>query len=103
MWTRDGRELIYRPPAAAGGVALTLASVEVTAGAGFAWGDETVFAIPGAVSFFGFRDYDLMPDGERFVVLVADDASQAAREASRPTVQVATNWSELIKERVAAP
>jgi hypothetical protein len=100
MWSRDGGELIYRRPAGAGGASTVLASVEVTSGDAFAWGDETILPVRRFMSFFGFRDYDIMPDGERIVVAAADRTSDVSAEPPRPTVRVAVNWFEELKERV---
>jgi serine/threonine-protein kinase len=102
-WSRDGTELFYRRPAAGSNTFLTLGSVEVTSGASFAWGNETTLAIQGGIAFFGYRDYDLMPDGERLVTGVVADASGAAAPAETGfSIEVVANWSELAKERAPA-
>jgi hypothetical protein len=108
MWSKDGGELLYRRPATAAGAntLLTLGSVEVTSGSSFAWGNETTLQIPGGIAFFGYRDFDLMPDGEHIVTAVAagtPDTPPAVISDAGFSVQVVTNWSELLKERVPAP
>ena len=102
MWSRDGGELLYRRPAAAAGAnqSLTLGSVEVTSGASFAWGNETTMAIDGGIAFFGYRDYDLMPDGTRLVTGVVADVAEASAADAGFSIQVVANWFELVKERV---
>jgi Tol biopolymer transport system component len=103
-WSRDGRELLYRRPAPSAGVnsALTLGIVKVASGESFAWGNETTLLIDGGIAFFGYRDYDLMPGGERLVTGVVADAAAATAETEF-SIEVVTNWFELVKERVPAP
>jgi Tol biopolymer transport system component len=104
-WSRDGRELLYRRPAPAAGAnsLLTLGIVKVASGESFAWGNETTVAIEGGIAFFGYRDYDLMPDGERLVTGVVADAAGAAADAEAGfSIQIVTNWFDLVKERAPA-
>jgi hypothetical protein len=51
--------------------------------------------------FGGVRDYDLMPDGQRFVMVfpAGEDPVQAAE---RPRINVALNWIEQLKARLPA-
>jgi Tol biopolymer transport system component len=98
-WSRDGDELVYRRPSTGSALPLTLGVVDVTIEQGFAWGNETEIPIPGGIAFFGFRDYDLMPDGERLVAIVANEASVIDTTPDGPTIQLVTNWFELVKER----
>jgi hypothetical protein len=96
--------LLYRRPAPSAGVnsALTLGIVKVASGESFAWGNETTLLIDGGIAFFGYRDYDLMPGGERLVTGVVADAAAATAETEF-SIEVVTNWFELVKERVPAP
>ncbi len=99
-WSSDGSMLFYRRPANAGNTDLTIGSVEVTTGASFAWGNETAQTIPGGVAFFGFRDYDPMPDGERLATAVAIGAAGPVTGPITPSIHIARNWIELVLERV---
>jgi serine/threonine protein kinase/Tol biopolymer transport system component len=102
MWSRDGDQLLYRRPAAAGGTASVLARVAVITDGSFAWGDETVLPVTDFLSYFGFRDYDIMPDGERIVVNVPATvtATSGDAQAVRPQINVVMNWVQELLERV---
>ena len=100
-WAPDGRRLIYRRPAPQGGTSQVLVGVDVTTDAGFAWGDETVEPLDNFLSYFGYRDYDFFPDGERLVINVpVTVADSAANEPEQLRINVALNWFEELRERV---
>jgi hypothetical protein len=102
-WSWDGDELLYRRPTGGANTLLTLGSIEVTSGASFAWGKETTLSIPGGIAFFGFRDFDLLPDENHIVTAVASDSSAVAGSSGTGlSIQVVANWFELVKESVPA-
>ena len=51
-------------------------------------------------NMFGtYRDYDIMPDGERLVVVLpAEDSDEGP-----PRINIVLNWIEELKERVPLP
>jgi serine/threonine-protein kinase len=100
VWSADGRELIYRRPAAGAGdsIALVLGRVEVTSGQGFAWGNESQIEVEGGLAYFGFRDYDPLPDGEGMLLLMSTNPV-SADEGRELTIEVATHWFDLVRER----
>jgi eukaryotic-like serine/threonine-protein kinase len=91
-WSADGKELLFlsiRPNA----VAITL---RPTVAVG------TVRELPVDVAFNGATSdaFDVMPDGKRFVAVVA--AGQNPSEPSALQVNVVVNWLEELKQRVRA-
>jgi hypothetical protein len=63
VWSHDGRTLFYRQPDR------VMMSASVTYGASLSFGPpKALFRIPpNLVLYNGLRDYDLHPDGRRFV------------------------------------
>jgi serine/threonine protein kinase/Tol biopolymer transport system component len=87
-WTRGGREIVY---AAADG---TIMSVAITAAATLTVSKpQPLWKQPHGA----YLDYDVDPDGERFVFIVPGPSSEPAR-----VVTVVTNWLEELK-RLAPP
>ena len=90
VWNRNGHELFYR----SGNKMMT---VDIATQPSFATGKPKVlFAgqyVPTPVTF---PNYDVSPDGQRFLMLKASDQAQAA-----PTqINVVLNWFEELKRRV---
>ena len=94
LWSRDGKELFY-----VSGKGLMSVPVE-TAGTTFQWGAaRTLFAASyaGWQGLAGPRNYDLSPDGKRFLVIKPMNT-----ERSGYSLMVVQNWTEEL-ERVAPP
>jgi eukaryotic-like serine/threonine-protein kinase len=93
LWARDGRELFYVSPAGA------LMRVGVERGASWTATAPAMLLKDGsvttAVNFFG-RNYDVAPDGQRFVVLKAASGPDAAP----PQLIVVQHFDELLKRLV---
>ncbi len=84
--SRDGRELFYVQSD-------TLMRVPVTADAEFRIGGAApLFSHPGLISSWPQQEYDVSPDGQRFV-LVKD-----LRESS-PSIEVVQNWFAEFRHR----
>ena len=100
VWSPDGRELFYlrtRPGGPPGAVMVVALETEPTVAPGrsevlF----EGVYYRPPIV----VRQYDLSPDGERFLMITVGD--QATEEAA-PQIHVVLNWFEELKVRVPVP
>jgi eukaryotic-like serine/threonine-protein kinase len=92
MWNRNGRELFYR----SGGKMMV---VEITTQPSFAMGrPRTLFEggqyMPPTGSYpYPFPNYDVSPDGQRFLMITRD---------SKPQINVVLNWFEELKSRVPA-
>jgi serine/threonine-protein kinase len=91
VWSRDGRALFY-----ASGQSLMSIPVQPTAQT-FQWGAGSK-VLEGSYADFsvrGFpRNYDVSPDGQRFLVLKDDTADES------PNVIVVENWVEELKRLV---
>ncbi len=89
MWNPKGRELFYR----AGN---KMMAVEVTTQPAFSAGKPTVLFegayVPTPRSF---PDYDVSPDGQRFLMLKANEQAQPSTQ-----INVVLNWFEELKRRV---
>jgi Tol biopolymer transport system component len=92
VWNRNGRELFYR----SGG---KMMAVDIVSQPGFSGGKPRVLfegrytPAPGTTP-----NYDVSPDGQRFLMIKPSEASEAA-----PTqIQVVLNWFEELKRRVPA-
>jgi eukaryotic-like serine/threonine-protein kinase len=90
LWSTDGKELFY----SAGGLVV----VTIMLGRGFDFSSPVQMPIP----FHSFgptaaRAYDIMPNGQRLIVIVPSGQGQA----SVPTqIQVVLNWHEELKRLV---
>ncbi len=89
MWNPKGRELFYR----AGN---KMMAVEVTTQPAFSAGKPTVlFEGPYVPTPRSFPDYDVSPDGQRFLMLKANEQAQPSTQ-----INVVLNWFEELKRRV---
>ena len=97
LWSPNGDRLFYRPPAL-GGV-LTVRSVDVVTAPDFAFRNEQTLPIEGFAVVAFYRDYDIMPDGERLVMVFPAGQTELG-EAPPPQINMVLNWFEELKERV---
>jgi serine/threonine-protein kinase len=88
LWAPSGRELFYTDDRN------RLVSVNVQAGATFAFGKTTVMFDLADTLLSNYRNYDIAPDGSRFAVIKP--------QRSRGSTQfiVVENWFEELKQRV---
>ena len=93
VWSRDGKELFYLDGAD------VLTSVRVESGAAFERG-APVRVLPRAyvstVATYGGRQYDLSPDGKRFLMM--KDAG-IANDAQGPSITVVQNFFDELRKR----
>ena len=107
MWSPDGDELFYRTQAQAGigGGANALArlmAINITTDPALRWTNERVLPIEGFVTVSAYRDYDITPDGEQFLMVFSAEQSESG-EPVRPQINIVLNWFEELKERVPVP
>jgi serine/threonine protein kinase/Tol biopolymer transport system component len=97
LWSPDGRELFFRSPQA------PIQVVRVTLRPSFEFGNpETVPAgaeLPFTPLPFPERQYDITPDGKRFIGVVPAGESQGGTAGARQ-IQVVLNWFRELQERV---
>ena len=99
LWSPHGNRLFYRPSA---GRATTLRSVDVITNPEFAFTNEQPLPIEGFIVVPNSRDYDLMPDGERFVMMFPAAGADVG-DSSPPRINVVQNWFEELKRLVPVP
>ena len=92
VWNRNGRELFYRN-------GNKMMAVEITTQPNFALGNPRVlFEGPYVLATVPISNYDVSPDGRRFLMVKPTEQAQAA-----PTqINVVLNWFEELKRRVPA-
>jgi hypothetical protein len=58
--------------------------------------------IEGAVMALGYRDFDIAPDGEHFVMIYAAEMADG-QAAPAPRIDVVLNWQQEVVSRVPVP
>jgi hypothetical protein len=103
VWSTDGNELFYRRTTGVlVGQNARLMRVNVTTAPRFAFGDESELPIQGFQIVANYRDYDILPNGERFV-MVFTEGQTGAEEPAQPQIHIVLNWFEDLNERVPVP
>jgi Tol biopolymer transport system component len=92
-WSRDGRELFYRE-----GNRLMVVTVDTSAG--FKAGLPRML-FEGYIPTIGGINYDVSPDGQRFV-MVQGAAQRDEVPFARGEVRLLQNWAEELRARVPA-
>ncbi len=93
-WSPDGKELIMR---SGGGFRLVVSGITTK--------PSFTFASPGELPQGNFlqspseRNFDVMPDGKRFVGVIAADQTQSGSTGTQQ-IQVVENWFEELKTRI---
>ena len=91
VWNPKGRELFYRS-------GNKMMAVDVTTQSTFSAGKpKMLFEGPYVPTPRSFPDYDVSPDGQRFLMLKADEQAQAPTQ-----INVVLNWFEELKQKVPA-
>ena len=93
MWSADGRELFYR-------LGEKMMVVEVQSEPAFtSEGPQLVFEVPYLTDQFGTSNYDISPDGQRFLMIKAAEEE----EGQQGQINVIQNWFEELKRLVPTP
>jgi Tol biopolymer transport system component len=100
LWSPTGDELIYRPISVTSEV--TLRTVEITTTPSIRFSNEQTHPVRGFTVISYYRDYDIMPDGER-LLLVLPYNEDPSRPAARPQINVVLNWFDEVRARVPRP
>ena len=91
VWNPNGRELFYR-------IGDKMMAVDITTQPGFSAGKPRIrFAGQYVPTPATTPNYDVSPDGQRFLMLKAIEQEQAATQ-----INVVLNWFEELKRRVPA-
>jgi Tol biopolymer transport system component len=92
VWNRNGRELFYRN-------GNKMMAVEITTQPSFALGNPRVLLEgPYMLATVPISNYDVSPDGRRFLMIKPTEQAQAAATQ----INVVLNWFEELKRRVPA-
>ncbi len=102
LWSPDGSELFYRRVFQAGAGARRIIGIDVSTNGAVTVTNEQALPIQGFLAFGTYRSYDIMPDGEQFVVIIPADQTETS-ESARPQINIVLNWFEELKERVPVP
>ena len=102
VWSRQGDQLFYRsgsddPRSIRTTTGSRLSSVDIETEPDFSFSNEQLLPLEGFNVVSLYRDYDITPDGERFVMVVPEDESNTAANAS---INIVMNWFEELAERV---
>ena len=93
QWSADGRELFYR-------LGEKMMVVEVQSEPAFtSEGPQLVFEVPYLTNQFGTSNYDISPDGQRFLMIKAAEEE----EGQQGQINVVQNWFEELKRLVPTP
>jgi Tol biopolymer transport system component len=98
LWSPDGKELFYFPGAN------RLVAVNVTTHPSFTFGDPAPVpgGLPANATPVTPRNYDIAPDGQRFISVMESGQTQSGAAAAQQ-IQVVLNWFEELKARVPSP
>ena len=89
VWNRNGRELFFRSGD-------KMMAVDITTQPAFSAGKpRMLFEAPYVPTAATFPNYDVSPDGQRFLMLKPGEQAQTATQ-----INVVLNWSEELKRRV---
>jgi eukaryotic-like serine/threonine-protein kinase len=95
VWSHDGRELLFHPPVARGGVV----AVRIAPQPNFSFANAVRVADPGTEGgSTTVRNYDITPDGKQFIGARPADINADAVDPSQ--VQVVFNWFDELRQRV---
>jgi eukaryotic-like serine/threonine-protein kinase len=93
VWSADGKELFFYQMDSE-----RLVAAPIRTNPSFSFGRPVPLPIEGIIQIEGPRNWDLMPDGKRFLVVLPD--TQAALQ-SRPIqkINIVLNWTEELRQR----
>ena len=100
LWSADGRELFYGRVGL--GTPPSLVEVDVRTEGAFTFGTERTLPIGEGSTTFGARNFDITPDGERFLMVLPAGETDSG-ERARPHINIVQNWFEELKQRVPVP
>jgi serine/threonine-protein kinase len=98
LWSPDGREIFYRRTfqQVTRSQGMRLFAVPIQTDGRFEFGNERTLPLDRFLAFRGYQDYDITPDGQRFLMVVLPEGG----EARSPRIHIVQNWFEDLQERV---
>ena len=102
LWSPDGKELFYTIADISRGRSQFIAT-NITTNPTFSFGNPIPIPMPvigrlGGPMTLNPRNYDIMPDGKRFLAVVAP--LQTEQTPAAPQIQVVLNWFSELQQRV---
>jgi hypothetical protein len=76
--------------------------LEIATAGGITFRNARTLPIQGALMTLGYRDFDITPDGERFVMIYPAEVADRG-SAPRPRIDVVLNWQQEVLARVPVP
>ena len=101
VWTAAGDELFFRL-ALNTGQPSQIMGLEISTAQGITFKNPQTLPIQGALMAIGYRDFDITPDGERFVMIYPADAA-GLQGAPAARIDVVLNWQQEVISRVPIP
>ena len=96
----SSRHLIGRWPTVA--IAGKLVSIVISTDGRVTVGEESVVPIEGLAARFGIRDYDVIPNEDRLLIMMPAGATDSVA-APQQEIKIVLNWFEELMERVPVP
>jgi hypothetical protein len=97
VWAPGAGELFYRLNAGEGNARIKSVTVAMSP-PGFT--SDKDLPIRGFIQVLNYRDYDILPNGKEFVMIVPAAVQAPAVAAPRPHIDIVLNWFEELKTRV---
>jgi serine/threonine-protein kinase len=101
VWTAAGNELFFRR-AANTGEPMQIMGLEIATAGGITFRNPKTLPIQGAQMTLGYRDFDIMPDGERFAMIYPAEVT-ARQPLPAARIDVVLNWQQEVLSRVPVP
>ena len=98
LWSPDASALFYRRTVVQNS-SRRLQSVDVKTAPDFTFGNERTLPIERFLIFPFYRDYDITPDGQRFVMVFPEGQAEPG-ESSRGRIEVVLNWFNELERLV---
>jgi serine/threonine-protein kinase len=104
LWTAAGNELFFRLAAnTSSDTPSQIMGLEIATAGGITFKNPRSLPIQGALMSLGYRDFDVTPDGERFVMIYPADTATRQGAAPAPRIDVVLNWQQEVVSRVPVP
>jgi Tol biopolymer transport system component len=100
VWSAAGDELFFR--LAVDTEQSQIRGLDISTAGGITFRNPRTLPIQGAIMTRGYRDFDITPDGERFVMIYPAEMVDG-QAAPAPRIDVVLNWQQEVISRVAVP
>jgi eukaryotic-like serine/threonine-protein kinase len=98
VWSPDGSALFARLNLALQ-QSVEIRAMDIDTEGTFSYGNASALPMRGALVFQNYRDYDVHPDGDRFLMIFSPDESSSG-PPPRPRISIVENWAQELLRRV---